>query len=136
MLKSQYRLTKKKDFDQVFKSGRSAYNQMLGLKYVDSEFKNSRFGIIISNRVSKKAVERNKLKRQIREIIRLQIDKIKPGKDCVLIALSPILGKSYEEIERSIKGLCQRLRLYLSRGGTFPRREKNIRCRPRLHSYW
>jgi ribonuclease P protein component len=112
MLKSQYRLTKKKDFDQVFKNGRSAYSGILGLKYLDNELKDSRFGIIISNRVSKKATERNKLKRQIREIIRSQINKIKPGKDCIFIVLSPILGKSHEEIEESIEKLLQRLRLY------------------------
>ena len=110
MPKSQRRLTKKKDFDHVFKNGRSAYNRILGIKHIDNEY--SRFGIIISKRVSKKAVERNKLKRQIREIIRTQQSRIKPGKDCVFIALSPVLGKSYQEIEESINKLCQKLRLY------------------------
>lgn len=112
MLKRLNRITKKKDFDRVFKSGQTSFNKIIGVKVVDSELKHSRFGLIVSNKVSKKAVDRNKIKRQIRGIIRTQIDKIKSGKDCVIITLPPILEKSYQEIENSLIRQFKKLRLY------------------------
>jgi len=61
-----------------------------------------RFGIIISNKVSKSAVERNRLKRQVSEIFRLNLDKIKPGFDIVLTMSKNALKKPYQVLEREI----------------------------------
>lgn len=116
MLKKIHRLTKDKDFDNVFNppagGGRSSYNKILGIKAIASQQANSRFGIIISAKISKKAVERNKIKRQIREIIRARSDKIKSGYDIVIISLPDILSKNYQEIEESINRHFKRLGLY------------------------
>lgn len=47
----------------------------------------SRFGFLVSQKVSKKAVERNKIKRLLRETVSQNFSKIKPGKDVVVVAL-------------------------------------------------
>ena len=113
MLNKINRLTKDKDFDNVFKNGKSSYDKLIGAKAIQNQLGDSRFGILVSAKVSKKAVERNKIKRQIREIIRLQQDKTKPGYDVVIITLPAILGKNYQEIEQSVNrhfrklGLCE-----------------------------
>ncbi len=112
MLKKIHRLTKDKDFDNVFKNGRSGYDKILGIKAIVSQQANSRFGIVVSAKISKKAVERNKIKRQIREIIRARLDKIKSGYDIMIISLPDILGKNYQEIEESISRHFKRLGLY------------------------
>ncbi len=112
MLNKINRLTKDKDFDNVFKNGKSSYDKLIGVKAIQNQLENSRFGILISTKVSKKAVERNKIKRQIREIIRLQPDKIKFGYDIVIITLPAVLGKSYQEIKGSINCHFKRLGLY------------------------
>lgn len=112
MLSKINRLTKKKDFDNVFKNGRYSYNKIIGVKIADNELSYSRFGILVSCKVSKKAVNRNKIKRQIKQIIRLQLNKIKSGKDCMIIVLPPVLGKSYKEIKESVNSHFKRLHLY------------------------
>lgn len=112
MLKKIHRLTKDKDFDNIFKNGRSSYNKILGIKATASQQVDSRFGIVVSAKISKKAVERNKIKRQIREIIRARLDKIKSGYDIMIISLPDILGKNYQEIEESINRHFKRLGLY------------------------
>ncbi len=112
MLSKEQRLTKKKDFDLVFTTGQASYNKIIGVKARDNQFKYSRFGILVSSKVSKKAVDRNRIKRQIREIIRSHFNKIKPGKDCIVITLPPILGKKYSEIERSLIQNFKKLYLY------------------------
>jgi len=72
------------------------------LKTLETGLKTSRFGIIISNKVSKKAVERNLLKRQISEIFRLNLDKIKLGIDIVVIVSPRMVGIPFSKINEQI----------------------------------
>lgn len=112
MLKKINRLTKDKEFDHAFKKGRSSYDKIVGVKAVANDLEINRFGVLISVKVSKKAVIRNKIKRQIREIIRLEMDKLKPGRDCVIICLPGIADKKYEEIKKSILWHFKKLGMY------------------------
>ncbi|MFA4833808.1 MAG: ribonuclease P protein component [Patescibacteria group bacterium] len=112
MPKEEKQLKKDKEFDKVFKSGRSSFSKILGVKAVANGLTASRFGILVSNKISKKAVERNKIKRRIREVIRLETSEIKPGFDVVIITLPPILGESYQEIEEAIGSNFKKLGLY------------------------
>ncbi len=116
MLNKANRLTKDKEFSGVFKpergKGRSSYDKLIGIKTAANNLHSIRFGILISTKISKKAVERNKIKRQIREIIRLQMGELKDGYDCVVITLPGIVGKTYGEIEKSVNVGFRRLKLY------------------------
>lgn len=102
MLPKINRLTKNKEFDYVFKKGRSNYNNLLGVKNTLNDLGLVRLGILISNKVSKKATDRNKTKRQIREIFNQYLNKIIAGNDFVIIALPVIKTKTYQEIEEAI----------------------------------
>ena len=103
MLPQKNRLNKKKDFDAVFKKGKSSFDELLGVKILkNNKQKFSRFGIIVSSKVSKKAVKRNKIKRRIRNIIRKNhLSSIVIG-DVVVISLPRVLDKKYSEIEKSL----------------------------------
>ena len=111
MLPKINRLTKDKEFNNTFKRGKSGFNKIIGVKAISNKLEYNRFGILISVKVSKKAVIRNKIKRQIREIINLQLDKMKQGYDCVIICLPAIIDKDYQEIEKSVIGQFKRLGL-------------------------
>ena len=111
MLKKNNRITKNKEFDTIFKGGRGAYSQILGIKAVQTDKETSRFGILISTKVSKKAVVRNRLKRQIREIIKQKLEKILPGRDCVIITLPQIKEADFAQIEEAINFCLKRLKL-------------------------
>jgi len=106
------KLTKKKEFEKVYKNGKSSYNKLLGIKTIKKNTKKARFGIIVSTKISKKAVERNKIKRQIREILEKEQKKIKENIECVIITRPEILNKKYKEIEKSIHKNLRRLNLY------------------------
>ena len=112
MLKKQNQLTKDKEFDNVFKNGKSSYDKALGVKVMANKLNDSRFGILVSTKISKKAVERNRLKRQIREVIRLSLNEIKPGYDFIIITLPSVLGKTSQEITKSIHNHFKKLKLY------------------------
>lgn len=112
MLKKCNRISYDKEFDRVFKAGQSFYSKVLGLKAVPNERPETRVGILVSTKVSKKAVVRNRLKRQIREIFFLELAKFKGGNDLVIIVLPLILDKSFEEITKDLRRGFKALNLY------------------------
>ncbi len=111
MLNKRNRLTKQKDFDHVFQKGLSGFDKNLGAKIVKNNFQENRFGVIVSSKVSKKAVERNKTKRRIREIIKNHLDKIAPGFDIVIVVLPESQKKSFKELENSFLKNLKKLKL-------------------------
>jgi len=111
MLKKIQRLTKDKEFDQIFKDGASSYNKLMGIKVLENELEYSRLGIIISNKVSKSAVKRNKLKRQLREIFKPRMEQLKKKYDIVVIVLPPAIDKIYQELEKATEQAFKKLKL-------------------------
>lgn len=55
---------------------------------------------------------RNRVKRLLREAIRLHCDLISPGWDVVLIARKGIVGADYGTVERSVTALLGLMRLF------------------------
>jgi ribonuclease P protein component len=93
MLPKRNRLKKKKDIERVLKKGRGFKENLLFLKIINNNLKESRFAFMVSKKVSKKAVLRNKIKRQLRELVRLNLKNIKKGFDAVLM-ISPNFQKT------------------------------------------
>ncbi|MFH1030642.1 MAG: ribonuclease P protein component [bacterium] len=103
MLRKNYRLTKNKEFENIFKNGKSFYTKILGIKYIENTLNIPRFGILVSTKISKKAVIRNKIKRRLREILRLHENLIKPGYDIVVLTRAPVTECDYGEIEKNME---------------------------------
>lgn len=112
MLALKNRLRKTKEFDQVFKGGQSYYSNYLGLKVKKNNLSFNRFGLIIGLKISKKAVVRNHLKRQVRAIIKEQTPLLKPGHDCVFIFFPLILDKNFNELREFIIQSFKKIGLY------------------------
>jgi len=115
MLPERNRLKKRKDFEKVFKEGKSWKESFLLLKTVPNKLKVSRFGFIVGKKYSKKAVLRNKIKRRLREIIRERLPEIKEGLDGVVIVLSEAeKGKeeSFEGLKKIINKLFKKAKIY------------------------
>lgn len=104
MLSKLHRLTKNKDFQKVFKKGRFIYSHQdfLRVKFLKNNLPNSRFGFVVSSKVSNKASKRNKIKRFLREVVRKKLDKIKPGFDIVIITQKAVVEKSLKDISSAI----------------------------------
>ena len=107
MLAKQYRLQKDRDFESVFKKGKTLSGKFLFLKVKKNDLQVSRFGLIIGKKISNKAVIRNRLKRQLREIIKNNLFNIKPGFDIVIITKPEIINKNYQEIKNDLEKLLK-----------------------------
>lgn len=103
MLPKINRLTANKDFNKVFKKGKGQGKDFLFLKSFKNNLQTSRFGIVVSQKISKKATERNKIKRQISEILKLEMPKIKKGVDVILLVKPSIKKKGFIEIKTKLK---------------------------------
>lgn len=112
MLEKGLCLRKNKDFDAVFKEGKSFYGRLLGIKLRKNNLDHNRYGILLSTKVSKLAVVRNKYKRRIRSIIFNENRVIKQGFDVVIIVFPLILNKNYLEISDEIKNILVKLKFY------------------------
>lgn len=102
MLAKKNRLTGQKNFAQTVKLGRGINDPLFLIKALPNNLKNSRFGIVVSNKVSKKATLRNRLKRQLRSLIFLNLSRFEKPLDVVIITRPEIKDKKYSEIKEKI----------------------------------
>ncbi|MBI4836859.1 MAG: ribonuclease P protein component [Candidatus Portnoybacteria bacterium] len=114
MLPFKYRLTKKNDFERVFRKGRRFDNGMFVLTASENGLQYSRFGFAVGLKVSKKATARNKIRRQLQETIRMSIGDIKGGFDIVILARPTIKRKTYAEVYSAIRESFKKGRLVIS----------------------
>lgn len=112
MFRKENRISRNKDFDRVFKTGQSFYGQVLSLKAAKNDLDINRFGILISTKVSKKAVIRNRYKRQLREVMRQENAHLNQGYDIVFVVFPSILDKDYLELTKIVKKGLKKLSLY------------------------
>lgn len=98
MLKKENRVRLNNDFIRTIKNGASFFNQILNIKAFSNDLSKNRFGVIISTKVSKRAVDRNKIKRIIRDFLQININKTFTGKDYVIITKPLIINKEKQEI--------------------------------------
>nr|WP_290669333.1 ribonuclease P protein component [Ardenticatena sp.] len=82
----KYRLRASADFDRVRQRGKAYRNRWIVLLVLPNGLPHSRFGFVVSKRMGK-AVQRNRLKRRLREIVRQlwQRGGVRGGFDVVLI---------------------------------------------------
>ncbi len=94
-------------FRAVYSGGSSFADRNLVLYKLKNGGEFSRLGITVSGKVGK-AVVRNKIKRRIKEIIRLCGDPLKEGYDIVLLARKPASEADYASLERSVMHLLSK----------------------------
>ena len=111
MLAKKNRLNKKKDFENVFKRGKSFKEDFLILKLLQKNSNQIRFGFIVSQKISKKATLRNKIKRRISELVRQRLGKLEKGMDAILIAVPGMETKDFWEIEEGLEKLFKKSRI-------------------------
>ena len=111
MLSTKYRLIKEKDFKRIKTKGQSFFSYCLKLGFIKNNLEYSRVAVVVSTHVSKKATDRNRIKRQIREVIRLNFDKIGSSFDIVFSVSGRAVGKKYEELEFEILKLLKKAKL-------------------------
>ncbi len=110
-LKRALRLRKSKDFQRVRQQGRSTASRLLILTSAPNDLAILRIGFVVSKRVSKRAVERNYVKRLLSEAIRPNLVDIPTGRDLIISAKASIVGVKLPDIVDDLRILLRRARL-------------------------
>lgn len=81
------RLSRSRDFDAVYRHGRSTSTRFLVLYWFEreEELGDPRLGLAVPRALGN-AVTRNRIKRQLREAWRARLEEVPTGRDYVLIA--------------------------------------------------
>ncbi len=104
MLSQKHRLSKSADVIKTTARGRGFFNPYFVIKTVPGT-EPAKITVVASVRVSKRAVDRNRIKRIIRETIRPHIAKFKPGNYAFLVKPSALKITSAELREQVLKSL-------------------------------
>lgn len=97
-------LKKNKDFQIVYKNGRSYANKYLVMYVLENNLERNRIGISVSKKVGNSVV-RHRLARLIRESFRLNDEKFKCGLDIIVIARNTAKGRNYWDISSAVMHL-------------------------------
>ncbi len=111
MLPKENRLVQKPDFERVKEKGEKFQSNLFGLLVYPTGKEQSRFGFVISTKLSKKAVRRNRAKRLLREQIKRLLSFIRPGFDIVFLGKKPLIEANLSKIEKETNRLFKKARL-------------------------
>lgn len=99
MLASIYTLKGTKNYDRVRNEGKVYQSKNFGVSlFFRNDDLNSKFGFVVSTKISKNATQRNRIKRALNESVRYSLYIIKNGYDVVYLAKSSIAKLSTDEI--------------------------------------
>lgn len=111
-VKQRFRVRENRRFQEIRKQGRSHANDLLVMCALPNSLPYSRFGFSVSSRIGN-AVQRNRIKRRLREAMRLRMALVKSGWDVVFIARNPIRSADYQEMDAACARLLRRAHLLL-----------------------
>lgn len=104
MLARKNRLNGSKDFKRVEEEGTMYQSQNFGLAFFDRKDNDpSRYGFVVSTKIAKDAVDRNRFKRAMSESVRTSGTDLKPGFDAVFLAKTSIVKTPTADIMKEVK---------------------------------
>jgi len=107
-MKGPWSLTSRTQYNSVYRHGKVWANNLVVMKAMPNGLNLSRYGFSVTKKVGK-AVQRNRVKRLLREIVRVQ--SLKPGWDIVFIARPAAVNADYHKLEGAMTKLLTRAQL-------------------------
>ncbi len=106
MLPPPHRLRDRRDFERIYQLKQAHHGKLLVLWLAPQETPQpSRIGIVVSKRLSKRAVDRNRLKRQWRRVCRMLLPQVAVGWDMIVVVRQAALNVSDSECRTELTQL-------------------------------
>lgn len=98
-------------YARIFALKRSVYGRTLVMWVTRGTDAGRRAGVVVSKRTFRRAVDRNRAKRLLREAFRLSRHRLAPDVDVILIARAGIAGKRCQEVMRDLEAAYARAKV-------------------------
>ena len=98
------------EFRRIYAKGKSGVSPYLVVYVRPNRRGHNRLGVTVSTKIGH-AVVRNRVRRQLREIFRLNQDKLTQGYDMIVVARTRAVHAEYREIDRAFLRTCGTLGL-------------------------
>lgn len=108
-LNKKNRLKKKKDFEIAFKKGKAVRGNFLFSKHYRNNVGVPRIAFVVSLKVSKKAIVRNRIRRIVSEVVSKNLSKIQPS-DIIIIADKKIITASKDDIIHDTEAIINNIK--------------------------
>jgi ribonuclease P protein component len=114
MLSQSHRFHGHGSLRYVYKNGQAIRSHLITIKYVkNSHRKHSRFAVVVSKKVLKSAVGRNRIRRRLYEVIREQLPQISAAHDvAVMVFSSELISLPHDELTTLVSQLFEQAGLY------------------------
>ena len=103
-------LTKNFEFKRLYNKGKSAASKCVAVYCIKNRTEKNRIGITVSTKLGG-AVKRNRIRRRLKEIYRINEHSLKTGYDIVLVARMRSRYAEWNELESSVLYLFKKLGL-------------------------
>ena len=106
MLKKINRISKEKEFKEILKKGKINHSPAFAIKWLKGEGE-KQFGVVVSKKISNRAVDRNKVRRRIMEAVYRNWQGFPEGIKIVFLVKKNILEKKTDALEKDIAGIIK-----------------------------
>lgn len=109
-MQRQYRLRNSNDFARLRRDGKAYHHRLLLLSVAPNDLPHNRYGFITSKALGN-AVQRNRIRRQLREAVRKLHPHLRVGYDVVIVGKKAIVGQPFQQISRIVCELANKANL-------------------------
>src|SRR3990167_9250704 len=99
MFPKKDRLKNEKDFQRTFSKGKGVFHPLVSLKLRKNQLGYSRFAFTVGVKVTKSAVKRHRLRRQVAAVVRQRKIFFPQGYDMIFFVQKKALEASYQDLE-------------------------------------
>lgn len=110
MLPRKYRLAKRKQFNYIYRRGRSVHSEVLSLVYCGGNVRDIKVGFSASKKVGNSVV-RHRAVRLMREAVKMYLARMAQNNCYIFVAKEGITQKHLDEIKTHIEKVLTKARL-------------------------
>ena len=108
MLAKKYRFHSRGGVKYTYQKGKTIRTPKISLVYNENSRGYQRFAVVVSKKVLKSAVRRNRIRRRIYEAIRLELSNFEKPRDYIFVVFNKNFEKMpFEEVRSEIRSLLE-----------------------------
>lgn len=109
MLSYRYRFHSRGGVNHTYQKGKTIRTPLMSLVFAPNTRHHQRFGVVVSKKVLKTAVGRNRIRRRVYEAIRLELPEFKTHLDCLFVIYNKsVATMSFRDLRRLVHELLER----------------------------